>query len=667
MSIFKKLSAQQQRLLDYKAMLRGRRTIEFEAPEPMPNLLLPATDDDLGDQVPKSEQGLAMPFKVSKFPDYDLDDDGPVVMQLWIDDIPDGTPLEGKRPLDEAWFDQRITLPAGYTNRAGEHKVRVDLKVRFNTYESPNFYFRVDTQPPRPTVETVVPDRIKAEGITAEYFDSNTNVLLSYPGNYGDAKIDDVIEFMLAEYKVGGDVDFDTARLIGTAVRLTPTTPLQTTNLTKAFLEAGADEGERAIFVYATDRKGNRSLVSPAVKVDVSLIPAPKNEKVAVPLHDDNNMILLADAQTPVVAEFNYDNFRAGDELRVSLDKQVLGDIPVTGVPFDLPLTYKQLFNGDLGVKSINLEWQVRRNNKFYPSTPASKTLNVDFRKPGLPVDPDNPGTPGSPDLRLPLVMVYGTDRLQPNKLNVRDLAAGAVVLVPIYEGHKKDDRIQLRFVGVDVPESDGGVVVLDGDETADTVLEFKIPGEFIEEVGNTKSAFAEYVVSHEDVNETTTVSPRQKVEVHITPAVMVQPDFVVYGIGGDGPELHCGSLVVDPETTLKAVEVKFSGDQRLANVDVKFYVQGYENAKDDTGKNIQGDIILDAALMVSKTPDEGEANIGFSVFFPWEVFDKMRKGWCTLHCSAKLEGYTTPSAPKLFRVGMFNPGNDEFCPLIRQ
>ncbi|KPU58776.1 hypothetical protein AN403_2798 [Pseudomonas fluorescens] len=666
MSTFTKLSAQQQRLLDYKAMLRGRRTIDFGAPEPMPNKLLPATADDPGNQVPKSEQGLAMTFKVSKFPDYDLNDNGQVIMQLRIDGVAVGTPLTGTRPLEDSWFDQRITLPAGYTNRAGEHKVMVYLTVRFNNYESPDFVLRVDMQPPRPTLDTVVPDKIKTDGITAEYFDTNANVLLSYPGNYGDPKIDDVIEFMLAEYKASGEVDFDTARLIGTAVRLTPTTPLQTTNLTKAFLEDGADEGERAIFVYATDRKGNKSLASPPVKVDVSLIPAPKNETVDVPLHDVDNLILLADAQTPVSAVFDYDNFQKNDQLRISIDKQPLGDIDVDAVPFDFDLTYKQLFNGDLGVKTVDLEWQVRRNNKFYPPTPASKTLNVDLRKPGMPVDPDNPGTPGSPDLRLKPVMVFGTNRLEPNKLNKRDLVAGAIVTVPIFEGHKDKDRIQLRVLGVDLSEAEGGVVTLDGTETDETVLEFGIPGRLIADVGNNKNAFVDYVVSHKDVNETIALSPRQTVEIHITPNVMVQPDFAVYGVGGDGPELHCGSLVVDPDSTLKAVEVKFSGDSRLADINIKFYVQGYENTKDDTGKNIPGDIILDAASMVEKTPDAGEANTGFSVFFPWQVFDKIRNGWCTLHCSAKLDGYTTPSDPVLFRVGMFNPGNGEFCPLIR-
>jgi len=672
MSTFNKLSAQQQRLLDYKAMLRGRRIEdEFPSPEPMPNKLLPETDDDPGNQVPKSEQGLAMTFKVPKFADYDLDDDREVTMQLMLGDTDDdkvGTPLTGVRPLDESWFDQRITLPDGYTDKAGEHKVWIFLTVRFNVSRSKKFILQVDTQSPRPTVETVVPDRIKNEGITAEYFDSSSHVLLSYPGNYGDAKIGDVIEFMLAEYNASGAVDLDTARLIGTAVRSTPVTPLQTTNLTKAFLESGGDEGKRAIFVYATDRKGNKSVASPPVEVDVSLIPAPKNQTITVALHDDNNLILLADAQTPVGAEFNYDNFQVGDQIRVSIDGQPLGDIPVGSVPFDLQLTYKQLFNGDLGLKTIDLEWQVRRNNKFYPpNTPAKKELNVDLRKPGMPVDPDKPGTPGSTDPRLQPVTVLGANRLEPNKLGKLDAENGAFVIVPIYEGHKAKDQIQLRYMNVDVLEGEGGVVTLDGSETNETVLEMRIPGEIIKAVGNNDNAFADYTISHEDVNETVARAPRQTVEVRIVPGVMVEPDFVVYGNGGDGPELHCGSLVVDPDTARKAVEVKFSGDTRLKGVDVKFYVQGYENAKEDgTGKNIPGDIILDAAAMVEKTPDEDEASTGFSVFFPWQVFDKIRDGWCTLHCSAKLDGYTTPSDPKWFRVGMFNPGNGEFCNLTQ-
>ncbi|MBV7556467.1 hypothetical protein KW841_29350 [Pseudomonas sp. PDM28] len=667
MSTFNKLSAQQQRLLDYKAMLRERRIKDFPAPEPMPDKLLPATADDLGNQVPKSEQGLAMTFKVPKFADYDLDDDREVIMQLILGDTEDdkvGTPLTGRRPLDETWFDQRITLPLGYTDKAGEHNVWIFLTVGLNTAESFRFVLRVDTQPPSPTAETVVPDRIKNEGITAEYFDSMAHVLLSYPGNYGDAKIGDVIEFMLAEYNGSGAVDLDTARLIGTAERFTAVTPLQTTNLTKAFLENGGDEGKRAIFVYATDRKGNKSVASPPVEVDVSLIPAPKNQTITVALHDDNNLILLADAQTPVIAEFNYDNFQTGDQVRVSIDGQPLGDIPVGSVPFDLQLTYKQLFNGDLGLKTIDLEWQVRRNNKFYPPVAAKKELNIDLRKPGMPVDPDKPGNPGSSDPRLQPVTVLGANRLEPNKLGKLDAENGAFVIVPIYEGHKARDRIQLRYMDVPLREDEGGVVTLDGSETSETVLEMRIPGQVIGDVGNNDNAFADYTISHEDVNENIALAPRQTVEVRIVPGVMVQPDFVVYGDVGDGPELHCKSLVVDPDTALKAVEVKFSGDTRLKDVDVKFYVQGYENAKDGTGKNIPGDIILDAAAMVEKTPDEDEASTGFSVFFPWQVFDKIRDGWCTLHCSAKLDGYTTPSDEKWFRVGMFNPGNGDFCPL---
>ena len=609
-----------------------------------------------------------MTFRVPKFADWDLDDNRLVTMQLKLGNADVGTALTGRRPLAETWFDQRITLPAGYTDKAGEHRVWILLTVSFNEGESEDFVFNVDILPPSLTAQTVVPDRIKSEGITAEYFDDIPHVLLSYPGNYGDAKIDDVIEFMLAEYNASGDVDFDTERVIGRAVLLTPSTPLQTTNLTKAFLELGDDEGKRAIFVYATDRKGNKSLACPPVEVDVSLIPAPKNQAVTVALHDDDDLILLTDAQEPVSAEFNYDNFQEGDEIRVWVGEELLGDIPVNSVPFDLELTYRQLFNEDLGPKTIDLEWQVRRNNKFYPrDRREKKPLNIDLRKPGMPVDPDKPGTPGSPDPRLQPVTVFGVNRLEPNRLGILDLQEGATVFVRIHEGHKAGDRIQIRYMGVDILEDEGGVVTLVGGETEETVFKLKIPGEILREAGNQPDGFVDYWISHEGVNETIAVAPRQRVVSYMAPGVMVKPDFGKYDVGDDGPELHCGSLVVNPDTARKAVEVKFSGDTRLQDVDVKFYVQGYENAKEDgTDKNIPGDIILDAAAMVEKTPNEDEASTGFSVFFPWEVFDKIRDGWCTLHCSAKLDGYTTPSDPKQFRVGMFNPGNGDFCDLIQ-
>jgi hypothetical protein len=670
MSKFKKLSAQQQRLLDYKQMLRDRSApLEFLPPVPSPNKLLPATADDLGNQVPKVEQGLAMTLAIDMFPDYDLPDDGSVSLWIWLNGKDEGIPLTGTRPLSEAWFDQKLTLPANITNVAGVHEVGLHLQVRFNhSYTPANnpLILRVDTQPPRPTVVTGVPDEIKLDGITAEYFERIDHVLLTYPGNYGDAKIGDVVEFMIAESAAdGAEVDFDTARVIDRIERSTMEVPLETKKLTKEFVSA--DEGNYVIYVRVFDRKGNESLPSPPVPVEVSLIPAPKNEAVAVPLHDDDSLILLADAQTPVIAIYNYDNFRDGDQLRITIDGQPLegGDVNVVSVPFDLPLTYKQLFNGDLGEKTIDLEWQVRRNNKFYPATAVKKALNVDFRKPGKPVDPENPGTPGSPDVSLPMITVFGRNRLEPNKLSKKDLETGALATAPIYEGHKAKDRIQLRYFGVDVPEDEGGLVELDGAEDDDTVLQFQIPGWLIEDEGNNSSLPVDYIVRHEDVNQNEAMSRPQQIVVFITPGVMVVPEFDIYGVGNDGPELHCGSLVPDLDTGSKAVEVKFTGDPRLKNVVVSFYVQGYENAKDDDNKNIPGDIILDAAEIVQKTPSEAEATSGFSVFFPWEVFDKIRNGWCTLHCSAKLDGYTTPSDPEMYRVGMFNPGDGGFCPLI--
>lgn len=664
MSTLKKLTAQQQRLLDYKKKLRERSSlIDFGEPVPFPDKTLPATADDPENQVPKSEQGLAMTFRPSQFPDFDLDDAASVLMQLEFNGVRVGTTLTGTRPLTAAWFDQVLTLPAGHTDKEGEHEVKVFLQVRFNTFLSPEFVVRVDTTAPVVTVVPVVPPEIIQDGITAEFFEKEPFVALSHVGTYVDAKIGDKVKFCIAEISAGAPV-MGTMRVIEEIVRTTLAIPLKTEKLTKAFVDA--DEGKRALFIIAEDRKGNIGAPSPFVEVDVSLIPAPKSLTVAVELHDDDDQVLHADAQTPVVAEFNFDNFREGDQLRLGLGGQPLGDIDVDAVPFSLPLTYAQIHLGEVGPAKMELTWQVRRVLKFYPAVPVIKIINKDLRKPGKPVDPLDPGTPGSPDPHLPLVTVRGTDRLEPNKLNVKDISSGAVATAPIYEGHKAGDICQLRYYGVDVPKADGGVVVLDGSETDDTVLEWKIPGALIGDGGNKPDVPVDYIVSHPSVNETIAISRPQPVQVYISPGVMVVPAFVVFGVGPDGKELHCGSLVADPDSPSKAVEVRFSGDARLKDINVDFHLLGYENIKDGTGKNIPGDVIVDAIGLVSKEPNEAEATNGFSVYFPWEVFDKIRNGWCTLHCSAKLEGYTTPSVPEFYRVGMFNPGTGDFCPLTR-
>jgi hypothetical protein len=211
----------------------------------------------------------------------------------------------------------------------------------------------------------------------------------------------------------------------------------------------------------------------------------------------------------------------------------------------------------------------------------------------------------------------------------------------------------------VEVDEAEGGVVELDGSETDDTVLEFTIPGAYIAAGGNNKQTRVEYIVSH-DQNATVARSNTQHVEVYVDAIPMPQPDFAITGDAGDGPELYCGSLKHNADLGTMAVEVKFPAKADLANTKITFHVQGYENTNDGSG-NAPGLVLPDAADSVEKTPSEAEATAGFSVFFTYHVFEKIKNGWCEVSCTAVQQGYVTPSGPRLFRVGMERPGGD-FC-----
>ncbi|PTR21965.1 hypothetical protein [Pseudomonas sp. GV085] len=656
MTILEKLSAKEQRLLSYRKKPRSVPLEDLKPPSLETILLLPEKADDPGNQLHSRDQGLEMKLTLSRFPTSNYPDKSDITVQALFNDDPVGNELSGTTPLDDAWFEQTLTVPAGKTATEGEHRVQYRIKYRLNEDDSLPLIIRVDKTPPSPATQAIVPDRIKTEGITAEYFDEEgvDYVLVGYLATYPVAKIGDVVEFMVKEV---GKPD-DQATLIERIERLDLAVPLSTQKLTKSLI--GIEQGEIELFVYVTDRKGNKSLASPKLKVDVSLFPAPAGESETVPLHDDDNIILFEDARDPVRAILNYTNFKDKDQWRLVVDQQTPALEPdVDAVPFSHAFTYRYLYNGNDGPKDVDFEWQVRRGNKLYPETPHSRKLKIDLRKPGEQPDPDNPGNPGSPDPKLPLITVQGVDRSRPNYLIKVDGEIGAIAFVKIYKGHKKDDVAQLIYHGVEVEDADGGIVRLDGSETDDTVLQFRIPGAYIAGSGNNKKTRVEYIVSH-DQNTTVARSNTQHVEVYVNEIPMPQPDFAITGDAGDGPELYCGSLKHNADLGTMAVEVKFPAKADLANTKITFHVQGYENTNDGNG-NAPGLVIPEAADSVEKEPTAAEASAGFSVFFAYHVFEKIKNGWCEVSCTAVQQGYVTPSGPRLFRVGMERPGGD-FC-----
>ena len=655
MTILEKPATKEKRLLSYRKGLRGVPLEDIVAPTPTSIVLLPATTDDLGNQLHTRDQGLPMELSFSRFPTSNYPDNSNISVQALFNGTPVGSPLDGVTPLKDEFFDQTLTVPAGHTGTAREHEVQYRVKYRLNDDDSLKLIVRVDTQAPALTTEVKVPDEIKNDGITAEYFDSVNFVLLEYISTYGDAKIGDVVAFWIKE----SGAPVANATLIDSLTRTDLAIPLKTEKLTKTLV--GIDDGKVEIYTVVTDRKGNKSQPSPMLEVDVSLFPAPKSEVVSVDLHDDDNVILFEDARSPVTAVLNYQNFKSGDKWRLSVDHQTPALEPdITVVPSTNGFTYKYLQNGNDGPKTVDFTWQVRRGNKLYPETPHNKQLTIDLRKPGVQPDPDNPGLPGSPDPKLELITVQGVHPTKLNYLIKQDAANGAIAFVKIHEGHKAGDEVHLIYHGAEVEESDGGVVKLDGTENDDTVLQFRIPADYVKGTGNTKVARVEYIVSH-DLNATTARSGVKYVEVYVDEIPMPQGDFAITGDAGDGPELYCGSLQHNADLGTMAVEVKFPPSPELKDTKIKFLVMGYENVTDGSGKNAPGLLIPGAVDTVEKTPTAAEATAGFSVYFSYHVFEKIKNGWCELNCIAVQQGYITPSGPRLFRVGMELGGGD-FC-----
>ena len=658
MTVPEKLSAKEKRLLSHRKKTRSGPLERLKPPTLETIVLLPETADDPGNQLHSRDRGLEMKLKIPRFPASFYPDGSNIEVHALFNELKVGSPLAGTTPLDDAWFEQTLTVPAGLTATEGEHKVGYSIRYRGNDDDSdPPLDIRVDTTPPNPATEVIVPTRIKTEGITAEYFTEEgvDHVLVGYLPTYPVAKIGDVVDFMFKEV---GKPD-DQATLIERIERVNLSDPLNTRKLTKSFI--GIDEGEIELFVYVTDRKGNKSLASPRLKVDVELFPAPTGELATVALHDDDGIILFEDARQPVRAILDYLNFKENDKWRLVVDHQAPPLEPdVSAVPFSHTLTYRYLYNDNDGPKDVDFEWQIRRGNKLYPTAPHSRKLKIDLRKPGEQPDPDNPGMPGTPDPKLPLITVQGVDVLRPNYLSKLDADRGADAFVSIYKGHKKGDVIQLYYNGSAIDEADGGVIELDGTETDERILEFRIPARYIKASRNNKETRTEYVVSH-DLNSTVAWSDVQKVEVYVNEAPLPQPDFAITDDYGDGPELYCGSLKHNADLGTMAVEVKFPAKADLKDTQVIFQVIGYENTQDGDGNNVPGLKLPEAEDIVTKTPNAEEAAAGFSVFFTYHVFQKIKNGWCEIFCHAAQEGHETTSQARLFRVGMELAGGD-FC-----
>lgn len=673
MTIFEKSNVLKVGLSSSRKKKRAPGPSDFDKPIVDSPTLLGATDDDEGNQVHSQDQGLAMTLKFANLPAGSEPNNTRVRVQAVWNGTLVGNVVEGRTPLPVDWADDKtLIIPANYTNQKGQHEIKYRVEYGLNPKFSDPETINVDTDPPVLASDVGYPAEIKTNGFTAEYFeDVSPHALLTYTNTYNGAKTDDGFEFWIGKLGSDGKPTADST-LVETIKLVSPRQPLQTTKLTRALIKV--DEGTLELFALVDDRKGNRSLASPVVTVPVSMIPMPRDFTVqVVKEHGDvtDRTILFRDAQVPVFAEHKFLNWKTGDKLRVSIGSQPAKDLDILAdpnvTPFRNTITYKELFDdGNLNLKDLDYKYQVHRGTKLIPDTPILQKLKVHLEKPGeQPDDPDNIGLPGSPDPKLNLVNVRGVF-LRDNYLIKPDASVGALARFKIYKGHKAKDEIEVHYHGVPLLT----VLELDGSETDDTILEALIPPDYISAGGNNKQMRVGYTVYHRDVNETTSVSVDQLVDVYVNEIPMPSPLFKVTGDpgNGDGETVYCGSLIRHPTTNAVVIETTLTPDAKFVGKEITFFIQGFENV-DDAGVNKPGAAIPGAIGTVVATMPATVAGPGWSAYFPHEIFQEIFNGWCEITCSTEQDGYSTPSDPQLNRVTM-DYGDGTYCdlpsPLIR-
>ncbi|EJM87649.1 MULTISPECIES: hypothetical protein [unclassified Pseudomonas] len=658
---YKVLTPQEQRLYNNRVMLANQEPPKNDPPGLPNSTLLPATADDPGQQLQYKDRLFNLDVDVSEFPDASSPDRAQITVQAMWDGTKFGRVERFQTPLTRAEIDAkfpiRLAVDAGRLNAAGPHQLSYWQTYSINGDESKKLSINIDTEPPVPVGKVGVPAEIEADlTITKAYLDTHGFVRLTCK-EWSGAKIGDVIEFRYGR-------SIPNSRLIERIERNDLGILPSTDKLTKEFI--GSAEGDYSLFFVLFDRKGNPSLLSEFLTLDVVLSDPPANQTLQVALHDDDDQILVEDAQTPVIAKISYDNWLPQDRLLLSVDGQPAINVAVTQVPFSLPLPYKYLHNGNVGPKTVPLLWQIQRNKLFHPKTPTPKDLNIDLDSP-LPIDPDNPGLPGFPHDKLLPVTVQGTVTTDPNKIRAGDLAADVDAKVLIYEGFKTGQVVSLYVEGVAVPEDPantrgkGGVWTMDGTETATTMLTFTIAPEIIEASGNNPLTKVHYNVTH-SLNENFNRSKDQEVDVFLVPVTIPKPKFLHTVDDLDGPTLGCISIK-DDSLLGKVIEVEVPGGElKLANQELLFVYQGYVNDLSSPPDNKPGSPIPGNTVTVKKTPSTVEARDGFLVKIPYAQFAVTNDGWGDLKYTALIDGQPASGGSDPTKVTMRIGGGT--CPI---
>ncbi|CAI8791473.1 Ig-like_bact domain-containing protein [Pseudomonas sp. IT-347P] len=644
MTVYKKLTPAQQSRRDYRKIRLAAPKMDALPPEIHPdNPLLPDQAGDGKNQVPLSLQGLPLKINVPRPPR--AGDTPPVpgfIDLMWNGKRLTDTRFTYMTPIPDTILLIEMELPANLTDKEGSHELSYYLNQGGNIGNVTPVEINVDRSPPLPVTEVTVPFEVERDGITKKYLDDNGFVLIKVE-EYNLHMLNDVVECYIG-------TSTPLATLIGTVVRTDLTIPLEF-RLTAAMVDD--EEGIRAIYWQVTDRKGNKSVHSPYKRLPVTLTDPPADLKPPhIPLYNDN-LIDLADAQQPVGVgiEDPYTNFIQGDQLQVTWDGLLQPAVTIPGFPFYVDVPFRDVFNGNAGAKPVTAGYQIIRKGVAHPLTPIElPNINVDLRKPGDPIDPDEPGNPNP---NLPELSVQGDNGGMPNQLTHLDSTGPVIITAALYTGAKENDVVQLYWKGDPVSEADGGVVRIGA--TPPGNLQFSVLWSVIETAGNGKLLKTHYEISH-DINDNMDISLATEVDVLIRPGVVPEVKFI--NLDEDLGILNCQSLKRDNVSGVIVEVLVSGGEPQLADQELTFVYQGYI----DNGSTIKPDTRQE----VKHTPSAQEATAGFVVRIPYDpAILNTENAWGGISYSAVIDERDTPSEEHVVRVYMVDPGTGGTCPLL--
>ena len=637
MTVLKLLSPEQNRAR-YSAMRARGFTADPEPPKLHDdNKLLDDEVDDEKNQLPLKYQGALLKVLLPRFAAADDPTVTPGKLQLRLNGTLVGSKVDYETPVDPATTEFELTLPSGWLATAGAHELSCAISHGGNPAESQKLTFFVDNKAPLPNGRPKVPAEVENEGITKAYMDANGFVLVTLE-DWLEKRIGDTVEC-----RFGTSLPVSTLVGTKTLVEADLTLPVEF-QLTSEII--GPEEVRKSLFYYLVDRKGNKSTQSEFTELDVSWTTPPDAlVDPSVPLFDGDTgtkMIDLADAQTltgvGVGIEVEYLNYEKGsDFLITTFDGIRLPDKLISAFPIYGDAPYSAVYNGNLGSKTVPVSYQIRRNGKFYPSTPLTKNVLVDLRRPGDGEGGENPHP------TLALATVKGAVTAGNNILRKEDENQPVKVSVPVFTDAKDKDVVTLIWKDVELTDDQGGVLELDGTETGDLV--FDVEWSVVSGAGNARVLPVTYKITNPDVNHNAVYSRAQNVDVLIRPGVV--PELKIQHLDPDFTNwLNCNSL--QPDTLLiKCVEVTVAaGELQLADQELEFNYTGYSDATGATP-------IPGVVETVKFKPTVQQATDGFVVKFPYKQFLDTGSAWGACKYTAIIDGHPTESNQHLVRVHM--------------